>query len=161
MIIDTDQPQPQPQPQPLTGVDSIAATFNNVSEFANRELPDEFPKAFTEQAMNSDFQQAYAQHYRNALESGALKDQWSTNTKDFERYLNTTELNKKEKEQMLNRMAMHKKVGNNQHYEGNGLTKDTHSASPNRYGAVETLNFERKQTNLQKLKEKTRLKLYH
>ncbi len=61
VIIDTDQAQP------LTGVDSIAATFNNVSEFANRELPKEFPKAFTEQTMNSEFQQAYAQHYQHAL----------------------------------------------------------------------------------------------
>ncbi len=56
-------------------------------------------------------------------------------------------------------MAMHNKVGNNQHYEGNGLTKDTNSASPNRYGAVETLNFERKQTNLQMLKENNAIKI--
>ncbi len=153
VIIDTDHAQP------LTGVDSIAATFNNVSEFANRELPKEFPKAFTEQTMNSDFQQAYAQHYQHALESGALKDQWSTNTDDFNDYLNTTELSDKEKEQMVQRMAMHNKVGNNQYYEGNGLTKDTNSASPNRYGAVETLNFERKQTNLQMLKEKNAIKI--
>lgn len=50
-------------------------------------------------------------------------------------------------------MEMHEKVGNNQDYLGNGLTKDLNSSSPNEFGAVETLNFERKEVNLKELQD--------
>lgn len=138
---------------PLTGVDSVAATFENVSEFSNRELPKEFPKSFTDQTMNEKFQAKYTEHYQEAVDSGALEHQWSTNTVKFQDHLDSTTLSENDKKLMTQRMKMHSKVGNNQLYEGNGLTKNVIKNSDNKYGAVETLNFERKKTNLQQLKQ--------
>ena len=42
-------------------------------------------------------------------------------------------------------------IGNNQDYLGNGLTKDLNPNSPNNFGAVETLNFERREVNFKQL----------
>jgi len=136
---------------PLSGVKSVPATFDEVGQFANTELPNHFPKSFTDKAMTSDFQDAYAQHYQGAVDQGYLPNQWSKNTEDFEDYLKSTGMNQDTTDLMTKRMVMHDKIGNNQDYLGNGLTKNLHSASGNEYGAVETLNFERKEVNLKQL----------
>ena len=67
MIIDTKKSTP------LTGCECVAATFNNISEFSNRELPAEFPKEFTDQVMNTEYQAIYKTHYQAALENKLLK----------------------------------------------------------------------------------------
>ena len=137
---------------PLTGVKSVSATFANVSEFANTELPAHFPKEFTDKVMNPEFQAAYADQYNAAVEAKLLPNAWSKDTKMFSRYLKTTSLPSNERETMIKRMDMQAAVGNNQLYVGNGLTEDV-STNINKYGAVETLNFERKEVNLQILKD--------
>ena len=136
---------------PITGVKSVSATFENLSEFANTELPKKFPKDFTDQVMNPEFQAHYAQHYAAAVESKALPNAWSRDTEAFQRYLQTTDLSGEQQELLLTRMDMHDVIGNNQDYLGNGLTKDIQANSPNQYGAVETLNFERSIVNLKTL----------
>ncbi|MFD1216263.1 hypothetical protein [Microbulbifer celer] len=138
---------------PLTGVKSVPATFDNVSEFANMELPDKFPKEFTDAAMTPEFQDLYTRHYQAAVDGGFLKNSWSTDTKRFGEYLDTTDLSLEDMELLKQRMEMQSKVGNNQYYEGNGLTRDNIAESDNNFGAVETLNFERKPVNLQQLEE--------
>jgi hypothetical protein len=136
---------------PLTGVKSVPATFYKVGEFANRELPQDFPKSFTDKAMTPEFQAEYARHYNAAVDQKFLKDNWSRDIDAFEDYLQTTGMNKTEASEMKSRMLMHDKIGNNQDYLGNGLTKDINPFSQNEYGAVETLNFERKEINLEQL----------
>ncbi|WP_421654318.1 hypothetical protein ACONUD_19280 [Microbulbifer harenosus] len=138
---------------PLTGVKSVPATFDKVSEFANRELPKEFPKQFTDTVMTPEFQDQYGWHYQEAVDKKFLKSKWSTKVNDFEVYLDTTDLSEAEKDLLKRRMEMQDTVGNNQYYEGNGLTRDKNSRSGNHYGAVETLNFERQPVNLQQLEE--------
>lgn len=149
LIIDTEKAAP------LTGVKSVSATFNNVSEFANTELPDAFPTSFTDKTMNAEYQALYAEHYNSAVGSGHLKP-WSTDTDRFGQYLETTDLPEHEKECLLQRMEMHKKVGNNEDYLGTGLTKDLTSSS-NQCGVVETLNFERSETDLNTLNKNNAL----
>ena len=146
MIVDTEKAAP------LTGVKSVPATFEKVGEFANTELPDDFPVSFTNKAMTPEFQAEYALHYNTAVEQGFLENQWSKNTTDFEDYLKTTGMEADKIEDMKLRMKMHDNIGNNQDYIGNGLTKDLNSSS-NSFGAVETLNFERNQINLHQLSE--------
>jgi uncharacterized Zn-binding protein involved in type VI secretion len=145
IIVDTEKAAP------LTGVKSVSATFDNVAEFANTELPKQFPKSFTEKAMTPEFQAEYAAHYNAAVAQKFLKDKWSKNTNHFEKYLNTTGMSEPEIDEMILRMEMHDKIGNNQDYLGNGLTKDINTTSPNKFGAVETLNFERREINLHQL----------
>ena len=48
---------------------------------------------------------------------------------------------------------MHRAIGNNEDYLGNGLTKNNNPTIDQEYGAVETLNFERNEVNLSQLKE--------
>ncbi|QIL91911.1 hypothetical protein GNX18_10315 [Microbulbifer sp. SH-1] len=147
IVIDTEKAAP------LTGVKSVPATFDKVSEFANRELPKEFPKEFTDTVMIPEFQDQYGWHYQEAVDKEFLANKWSTNIDNFEDYLDTTDLSETEKKLLKQRMQMQDKVGNNQYYEGNGLTRDKIAGSGNHYGAVETLNFERQPVNLQQLEE--------
>ena len=60
---------------------------------------------------------------------------------------------------MLKRMEMHDTIGNNQYYVGNGLTENKIQSCSNRYGAIETINFERKEINLQQFVDARALKL--
>lgn len=152
VIIDTEKSTP------LTGCECVAATFNNISEFSNRELPRNFPKEFTDQVMNAEHQAYYKSHYQ-AARKDFLDSDWSTDTDDFSDYLTTTNLTDTEKELLIQRMKMHKRIGNNQHYLGNGLTKNKIAKSCNEFGAVETHNFERSPTNLQLLKDKGAIKI--
>ncbi|MBU1169690.1 MAG: type VI secretion system tube protein Hcp [Proteobacteria bacterium] len=138
---------------PLTGVKSVPATFEKVSEFANTELPLDFPKAFTDAAMTPEFQAEYAKHHAAAVKSKYLKDQWSKDIDSFKEYFKTTDLNEADQDLLTTRMKMHDKIGNNTEYVGNGLTKDLDSNSPNEFGVVETLNFERTEVNLKTLSD--------
>jgi hypothetical protein len=82
-----------------------------------------------------------------------LPNQWSRDTAEFEDYLKSTGMPENEREIMLKRMQMHDRIGNNQDYLGNGLTKDINPNTNNKFGAVETLNFERREVNLKQLQD--------
>ena len=150
-IIDTKKAKP------LAKTKSVPATFEKVAKFSNEELPKKFPKEFTDEVMNEEFQAAYALHHANAMKSGALS--WEKDVKGFKKYLQGTHLSGNEKKTMLNRMKMHDIVGNNQYYVGNGLTENKIQSCSNRYGAIETINFERKEINLQQFTDARALKL--
>ena len=147
IIVDTDKSAP------LTGIKSVPATFENLGEFVNTELPLDFPKSFTNKAMTPEFQAEYAKHYGAAVESGDLPNSWSRDTGSFRKYLQATDLPADEQKLHIKRMKMHDKIGNNQYNLGNGLTKDMNPDSSNDFGVVETLNFERKTINLNELDE--------
>lgn len=143
----------------VTGVASVAATFDKVSEFSNRELPDEFPKAFTDITMNSVFQQRYCEVLTAGMEAGEFESKNNPEEKEFKQFLAGIDVSEEEVDLLLDRLKMHKKVGNNQYYEGNGLTKNTLPNQTKKYGVVETLNFERIKTDLQKLKESNAIRI--
>ena len=153
IIVDTEKAAP------LTGVKSVPATFEKVGEFANQELPKDFPKDFTDKVMTPEFQAEYAKHYQAAVDQIYLKNAWSKDSKGFEKYLKTTGMSQDEIAVLKQRMKMHEKIGNNQDYVGNGLTKDINAESPNTFGAVETLNFERKEVNLNQLNDADAIKI--
>lgn len=142
---------------PLTGTKSVSATFENVSDFANTELPGKFPTAFTDKAMTPEFQAEYSKHYKAADKSGAFEKKWSAG--NFEKYLDTTDLSAADKKLMKQRFQMHGTIGNNEDYLGNGLTKNNNPEVSQEYGAVETLNFERKEINLDQLNQSNALKI--
>ncbi|HTF95541.1 MAG TPA: hypothetical protein VL995_05390 [Cellvibrio sp.] len=153
IIVDTEKAKP------LTGCECVSATFGNISEFSNRELPKKFPKEFTDQVMTSEYQAFYKEHYQAARDEEFLDSDWSTDTKRFSKYLSTTTLEESQKDLLIQRMEMHDKIGNNQHYLGNGVTENKIPKSANRFGAVETHNFERTPINLQKLKDHNAIKI--
>ncbi len=73
------------------------------------------------------------------------------NSDNFKEHLYTTDLSESEKSLMTQRFEMHRAIGNNEDYLGNGLTKNNNPAIDQEYGAVETLNFERNEMNLSQL----------
>ena len=91
------------------------------------------------------------QHYKAAEKSKFFKDDWST--EKFSEYLDMTNLDEMDKELMIQRFEMHRVIGNNEDYLGDGLTKNNTLSTNQQYGAVETLNFERKAINLSQLSE--------
>ena len=103
--------------------------------------------------MTPEFQAKYAERYQAAVDQKFLPNQWSKDTAEFDKYLQSRGMPENERNIMLKRMQMHDKIGNNQDYLGNGLTKDLNPNSANNFGAVETLNFERKEVNLKQLND--------
>jgi hypothetical protein len=98
--------------------------------------------------MTSEFQREYAEHHRAAVEQGFLESAEDRRDENFIRYLRKTGMNGTTKEALLNRFGMHHKLGNNQYFEGSGLTKNLVAGSKNQFGVVETFNFERKMMNV-------------
>ncbi|CBL45893.1 Hypothetical protein HDN1F_23100 [gamma proteobacterium HdN1] len=135
---------------PLTGIKSISATFEKLSQFSNEELPKSLPKSLTDKIMTAEFQAVYNNHYNAAIISGDLP-QWSKDVNKFADYLEKTSLSPDKIDLLKYRMIMHDKIGNNHDYLGNGLTKDNNPKSTNQFGAVETFNFERNDVDLKTL----------
>lgn len=133
---------------------SVSATFDNVSGFANKELGSRFPKEFTDAVMTPEFQAFYADESMKAYKARAIASPTSKDHRAFEKYLSTTSLTENEKTLLLQRMEMQQVIGNNQEYVGNGVTKNTIANSGNQFGAVETLNFERKEVSIKELHDK-------
>lgn len=144
----------------LTGIKSISATFEKISDFTNSELSKTFPKSVTDKIMTPDFQEKYYVHYNAAVDGNFLVDKWSKDVQDFDKYLKTIDLNPIDAELLKIRMLMHDKIGNNQDYLGNGLTKDNNQNSPNDFGVVETLNFERNDVNLKALQDAGAIQIF-
>lgn len=153
VVVDTEKAAP------ITGVASVSATFENVSEFANRELPKEFPKELTDEIMNDEFQMRYRSEYSKAVEDKVFKNEWTPDEDKFEEYLLSRGANESEIQLLKARMNLQTIVGANQHYEGNGLTLNTGAVSGNKYGVVETLNFERNKVGLQTMLENKAIKI--
>ena len=153
VVVDTEKAAP------ITGVASVSATFENVSEFSNRELPDEFPKDFTDLTMNDEYQKKYNELFSAALQEGAFKNKWKPSEREFSSFLESRDIHGDEEGLLVNRLKMHKVIGNNQYYEGNGLTQNKSEKASKEYGVVETLNFERKKIDLQKLKDNGAIKI--
>lgn len=153
VVVDTEKAAP------ITGVASVSATFENVSEFANRELPKEFPSELTDEIMNEEFQIRYRAEYSKAVEDKVFKNEWTPDEDKFEEYLLSRGASESEIQLLKARMNLQAIVGANQHYEGNGLTLNTGAVIGNNYGVVETLNFERKKVGLQTLLENKAIKI--
>lgn len=137
---------------PLSGLKSVPATFEKVGEYSSTELPDDFSEEFVDKVMNEEFQAFYNQHYNAAVANEDLIV-GNVDVDDFDQYLDSTNLSNKDKKNLKLRMKMHQKIGNNEDYLGNGLTKNNVSSVSNNFGAVETLNFERRETNLKTLSD--------
>lgn len=130
----------------ITHIDSVSATFTNVGDFAVREFPQLFNKDFMANTMNDEFQARYASSVGEAMQQGILR--WPSDEESFRYFLSMKNTDQETSSLMLNRMRMHATIGNNEHFTGNGLTKNLIEGTENQSGAVELLNFERRAVNL-------------
>lgn len=131
-------------------IDSVSATFSNVGNFAVREFPELFNKDFVVNTMNNEFQARYSSLVGEATQQGILR--WSTDDQAFRNFLAKKNTDQETTELMLNRMKMSAAIGNNEHFTGDGLTKNLIEGTENQSGAVELLNFERRSVNLDEYK---------
>ena len=139
VIVDTDKAKK------IADTHSMIPTHERLGKFAADELPDSFTPEEISILMTPEFQENYAKQYQAALDSGAMEDEWDNAGAIRYFYENTADPAQfKLTEKRLN---MQKKLGNNQHFLGNGLTK-TLLPNNGQFGAVETFNFERKLVNL-------------
>ena len=100
--------------------------------------------------LTKDFQDAYAAHHAAAVREGFLESEWSNKIDKFSAYLTQAGISDTQIMHLRKRFLMQSTLGNNQYYEGNGLTKNL-NINDQQYGAVETFNFERKEINLDQL----------
>jgi len=117
-----------------------------LGDFSLNELPDSYTPDEIAKMMTPEFQETYAKYYQDALDSGVMDG--DSDTEHALDYFSENIDDKAMQELMRQRLKMQKHLGNNQHFLGNGLTK---TLLPNNgsYGAVETLNIERKLVNLE------------
>ncbi|KFI11369.1 hypothetical protein IX95_14935 [Vibrio sp. B183] len=141
----------------ITNIESVSATFSNVGNFAVREFPQLFNKDFVTNTMNDEFQARYASSVGEAIQQGILR--WSSDEESFRHFLAIKNTDQETTSLMLNRMRMHAAIGNNEHFTGDGLTKNLIEGTDNKSGAVELLNFERRTVNLDEYKACGALKI--
>lgn len=139
VIIDTQQAHA------LVDTKSIVPTYENLNKFAREELSEKFTPEQLNTLLNPEFQNKYNELYTEALNSGVMEAEWDT--EGALKYFSNLKLNQSEFELLEKRLEMQASIGNNQHFLGNGLTKNLLEGTE--YGAVETFNFERKLINLE------------
>ncbi|MGP5159279.1 RHS repeat domain-containing protein [Pseudoalteromonas prydzensis] len=140
VIVDTDKAKV------IADTHSIIPTHERLGNFAKEELPDSFSHEEINILMTPEFQANYSKQYQAALDSGEMKNEWDN--AGAVKYFKNNTTDPTQYKLMKKRLDMQKKLGNNQHFLGNGLTK-TLLPNNGEFGAVETFNFERKLINLE------------
>lgn len=135
VIIDTEQAHQ------IADTKCVVASFSELNTFCKEELSDKFNDSEIDLFLTAEYQEYYAEKYTEALSSPYME--WSNDTDGALRVFKKQDLPTEELELLIKRLEMHKTLGNNQHYLGNGLTKNLLDCEQ-QYGVVETVNFERK-----------------
>jgi len=124
---------------------TIVPTFEKLGEFAIKELSKKLSPEQVKTIMTPEFQATYADNIQQALDSKIMTSEW--HTKGALDYINGTIQDDNLKKLLSVRIKMQEQLGNNQHFTGNGLTKNL-LPNTSAHGVVETFNFERKLVNL-------------
>ncbi|MBV2130511.1 hypothetical protein [Arsukibacterium indicum] len=125
----------------------VVASFEGLNQFCKEELSSKFTDEEIDLLLSDENQQYYAKKYEEACNSPFMESPADIDGA----YDYFTEQNMPEDELALlkKRTDMHKTLGNNQHYLGNGLTKNL-LGGKQQYGVVETVNFERRMISIDK-----------
>ncbi|KDM91272.1 hypothetical protein EA58_11905 [Photobacterium galatheae] len=139
IIIDTDIAKD------IADTKSIVPTFDALKNFSKEEIPDLFNDEELNVLLSKRFQSEYSSLYDEALKSpGIMTGAWDT--QGLKKFISKKISDLEQKKLMLKRVDMQDTLGNNNHFLGNGLTKNL--LTEQQYGAIETLNFERKKMQL-------------
>ncbi|MDX5407349.1 MAG: hypothetical protein LPK11_10005 [Chromatiaceae bacterium] len=123
----------------------VVASFDELNKFCKEELSSKFTHEEIDTLLSDEYQQYYAKKYEEACASPFMESPGDIDGA----YDYFTEQNMPEEELALlkKRIDMHKTLGNNEHYLGNGLTKNLLEGKQ-QYGVVETVNFERRMVSI-------------
>lgn len=123
----------------------VVASFERLNQFCKEELSSKFTDEEIDLLLSDEYQQYYAEQYEEAFESGLMQS--PNDIKGAQKYFSQKDMTDEERILLSKRLDMHQTLGNNQHYLGNGVTKNL-LANKQQYGVVETVNFERKMISI-------------
>ena len=133
----------------ISGTKAITPTFKDLGNFAKEELPSQFDTATINKVYTHEYQAKYNQLYNEAGDRGF--DVWDKQgIEDFQSLKN---MGNDEAKLFGSRVSLHGKLGSNEDFLGNGLTKNLIEGTNSQYGVVETFTFERTPQNLAALKK--------
>lgn len=138
-IIDTEQAHQ------LADTKCVVASFDELNQFCREELSNKFTDDEIDILLSEEHQQYYSKMYDEAFQSGLMTS--PNDIKGAQKYFSQQGLPDSDLQLLKKRLDMHQTLGNNQHYLGNGLTKNLQDGKQ-RYGVVETVNFERKMVSI-------------
>ncbi|MCG6202422.1 hypothetical protein, partial [Psychromonas antarctica] len=130
-----------------SGAESITPTFSEISQFAKNEL-DGIDDATIDALYTPEYQATYNKLYNQADELGL--DVWDND--DMADFIPTIETQGENKKHFVTRVELHDKLGSNEDFLGNGLTKNNNPTIKQKFGIVETLTLERTPQTLAALK---------
>ncbi|RMQ44362.1 PAAR-like protein [Pseudomonas cichorii] len=125
---------------------SISATFEKLGAFANHELPELYPQELTREILTAAFQAEYRTLYAEArVHWGGI---WNLTDIQFHEFLQMQKVEPEKAVLLLERLRMHKQLGNNEYFRGDGMTANLIEGSQQQYGVVELFSFDKKKIEL-------------
>ncbi|MBV1919554.1 MAG: hypothetical protein KUG73_02650, partial [Pseudomonadales bacterium] len=133
----------------ISGTHAISPTFKDLGDFAKQELPDQFDAKTIDKLYTPEYQAKYNELYQEANEQGM--NVWKKKgMRDFKAILKQKG---EDVELFQKRVSLHDKLGSNEDFLGNGLTKNLIPNGKQQYGVAETFTYEHTPQNLAALKE--------
>lgn len=139
VIIDTEKAHQ------IADTKCVMASFGELNQFCKEELSSKFTDDEIDILLSDEYQQYYAEKYEEACNSPYMESPGDID--GAYDYFTEQSMSAEELALLKKRTDMHKTLGNNQYYLGNGLTKNLLDGEQ-QYGVVETVNFERKMISL-------------
>lgn len=132
---------------------NFVATFANMQKFIAETLPDQFDVELAQSVLCEEFQAMYEDLHALPLQSEVPVD--TSHPLDFAQALEVYMPDKDDnlRDQFRERYRLHKKLGLDEDYLGNGLTKNKIPGSPNRFGAVSMFMFEQRPMTVDRMQE--------
>lgn len=140
---------------------SLIPTYDNLTDFSQTELADEFEgrEHLIEPCMTPQFSESYEQIYKTALEKDVNLDR----KEDFNDLASDLGFDADQRRILQVRHQMNKRLGANEQFLGNGMTKDNNTDNPitpfgpaqegQQFGPVETFTLDKNPQTLGKLEK--------
>ncbi len=125
---------------------TIVPTHKNLGKFAKHEIKGIKPDA-VDKVMTPKYNQEYAEHIVGFKEDGLSIDK----EKDIQLYADTNFTNDTDKENFESRIKIHERLGANEHYTGDGTTKNLIAGCSNECGVMETFTYDKNPQTLGQL----------
>ncbi|MGH1469814.1 MAG: PAAR domain-containing protein [Cellvibrionaceae bacterium] len=137
-----------------TGSYAMLPNYGNMNNFSKRELAENFPvKNRVDATLTPETSDMYLEAY-TAMES--VKKGGSKDKKIQNKYFEANDFSEADKQLFKNRLALHKATGANEHYLGNGLTKNLNDSDGSKpHGTVETFSYDKNPDTIAELMNKS------
>jgi hypothetical protein len=133
---------------------TIVPTHEELGKFAKTEVEGLDPEV-VDQVMTPEYNKEYAKAFEEFSAEGFDVSEGDDLQEYADEYIATPE----GKEKFKTRAKIQQKLGANQHYTGNGATRNLASKSKNQYGAMETFTYDKNPQTLGAMEKKGSVKI--